>query len=662
MKRGRKTEIILTLILFFVVLCLEAKASKSEFTMTNFHLNIEIIPERYWLEGEAKLTIRSDIEGLESFQFYIRPTLAVKAVKNEENIGLIFSQIQVERIFPNSDTSLVRVNLEKKLLKEEEIECLISYGGVFYMSSDFNSKERRYNRAFSSITKDAAWLRSIQLWYPYIADQDMPTAIKAKVPAGWTVITNGEQKNIAEEEDKRVFLYEEDKTRSLDITLFAAPYVSKNKKVGEFNITAYFFPHHQSLLDPYLEKTGEILDFYAQNFGKPNTEKFSIIEIGTGYGTGTSAPFGYAISSHLINNGFPLIPHEIAHLWWGETVSDDLREDTWLHEGLATYSDYYYRTQKARDMDSKRRIFFDLLNRAIPIGNPRTLSILEGGAQHAPEGFLVYERAAYVLHTLRYILGEELFFKAMRRYIDIYRGRRADTARFIRVFNSVTGSDLSWFFNFFLRGRRPPRFRVVFRNFVGYGIGTLHQDHVPRNFYMPVILELITNQRSFRRVVNVKGRSKKFVFSLQSSEVVIKIKVDPDFDILGVRNILEDRWKARSLRLEALEKKNFRKVKSLLFTLWERYPDNVYILHEVAQFYFVQKEWEKGIKIYKKIVSLEPNEYVFVALANIAGAYETIGEKELQKLYLEKALEKGSSMYSISRSLMDKLENLKKSE
>jgi len=487
----------------------------------------------------------------------------------------------------------------------------------------------------------------------------MSSTIKTKVPSEWTVITNGNLEGIVQEKEKRVFIFQEEKTSSLDITLFAAPYVSKSKNVKDFHITAYFFPHHSDFLDSYLEKTGEIISFYTQKFGKPKAEKFSIIEIGAGYGTGTSAPFGYAISSHLINPNFPLISHEIAHLWWGETVSDNLGKDTWLHEGLATFSDYYYRSEKAPNKSAKKRVLFNLLNRAIPIGNPKTLSILDGGAKHAPEGFLVYERAAFVVQTLKHILGEELFFKALRRYIETFRDKIAETTDFIHVFNSACQRDLNWFFDFYLLGNKPPRYRVKFRNFGNQVMGTISQDYVPEFFRMPLSLEFLTNQRSFRRKVEVKGKRKKFIFSLERGEVVIKVIVDPDFEVLGARDVLEDRWEARSLRLEATEKKNFSRVKPLLFAIREKHPDNVHILHEVAQFFFAQKKWEKGIELYQKIANLDPYNFAFLALANIAGAYETMGDQKKQKIYLEKALAIGSSMYSIMRSLMDKLDKLK---
>ncbi len=652
-----RTIVILILVFLNTQTLLRALPEKNEFEIAHFSLDIEIIPDEHRLKGEAKIRLRSGIRSLKSFDFYLKPSLSIRAVKDEYDNVLVFSQNKVKRIFPNSETSLVRINLKQELSKGETAEITASYDGIFYMSSDFNPKERRYNRAFSSVTKEAAWLRPVQLWYPYVVDKSMPLTIKAKVPLDWTVITNGELESTTEENGNKILIFQEGEISSLDIFLFAASYISKSKKIGDFHITAHFFPHHRDFLVPYIEKTEEILSFYTQKFGAPDAEKFNIIEIGMGYGTGTVSPFGYGISSHLINLDFPLIPHEIAHLWWGETVSDNLGKDTWLHEGLATFSDYCYRSEKAPDKRARREVFFGFLNKAIPVGNPKTLSILEGGAQHA-DGFLVYERAAFVVQTLKHILGEELFLKALRSYIEAFRGKIANTADFIRIVNSVSHKDLNWFFDYYLRGGRLPRYRVKSVDVGGKVRGTLYQDNVPKNFIMPLTLEFLTNKRTFRRKVEVKGSKKKFSFDLEKGENVLRVTIDPDIEILGVRDVLEDRWEARSLRLEATEEKNYQQLEPLLFSLSEKNPDNAHILHEVGQFYFAQQKCEKGIEVYKKILSLEPDDFTFIALANIAAAYELMGDKKMQRLYLEKALAKGSSMYSIVRSLMDKLEKL----
>lgn len=170
-RTGRKI-VILILILLCAQTLLKALLEKDEFEIVHFSLDIEIIPDGHGLKGEAKLRICSESNGLKSLHFYLKPSLRVNSVKDENDNALVFSQNKAERIFPNSETSLVRVNLDQELSEGETVE------------------------------------------------------------------------------------------------------------------------------------------------------------IGMSYCTGTGAPFGYGISSHLINLDFPLIPHEIAHLWWGETVSDNLGEGT----------------------------------------------------------------------------------------------------------------------------------------------------------------------------------------------------------------------------------------------------------------------------------------------------------------------------------------------
>ncbi|NIO49303.1 MAG: hypothetical protein GTN73_07710 [Candidatus Aminicenantes bacterium] len=267
-----------------------------------------------------------------------------------------------------------------------------------------------------------------------------------------------------------------------------------------------------------------------------------------------------------------------------------------------------------------------------------------------------------MVQTLKHILGEELFLKALRSYIETFRGKIADTADFIRIVNLASQKDLDWFFDYYLRRGRLPRYLVKSVDVGGKVRGTLYQENVPKHFKMPITLEFLTNKRSFTRKLEVKGSKKKFSFDLERGENVLRVTIDPDFEVLGVRDVLEDRWEARSLRIEAAEKKNFQRLGPLLFSLLEKNPDNAHILHEVGQFYFAQQKWEKGIEIYQKILSLEPDDFTFIALGNIAAAYELMGDKKMQRYYLEKALAKGSSMYSIVRSLIDKLEKLKEQE
>ncbi len=109
-------------------------------------------------------------------------------------------------------------------------------------------------------------------------------------------------------------------------------------------------------------------------------------------------------------------------------------------------------------------------------------------------------------------------------------------------------------------------------------------------------------------------------------------------------------FKALSSYIETLKDK-IADTAGFIIAFWEKYPGNVYISHEVAHFYFAQENWEKGIEFYQKILILGSHDFTFVALANIAGAYEMMDDQKMQKLYLEKALSRWSSMYSLMRRL-----------
>jgi aminopeptidase N len=566
----------------------------------------------------------------------------------------------VEDIFPNSKTSLVIVNLKKILSRGEKEKINVYYEGYFYMPSIYNPDKKRYERVLSSITEQVVWLRPTQLWYPYIKENLMKVKIDVTVPENWLVLTNGNLIIKKRLKNKMNFIFEEEETGSLDLFLFAGPYISKSFRKDEFLITSYLLPKHKELLDIYNRKTAEITLFYRDKFGLPDIKNINMIEIGTEYGTGTSCPFGYAIASHLITENFPIIAHEIAHLWWGETVLDNLGSDTWLREGLATFSENYYKIKTNHDPKIKKRILFDLLFRAISHDNPETPSVLEAGEKELAQRYLVYEKPAYMLFTLKYLLGEDLFLKIMRTYLSKFRGKVARTSDFINIVNSVSGKNLNRFFEYYLKGNRVPRLRLEYRINGRSLKGTIWQDFVPKNFFMPVEILIKTNKRELMQKIIVKGMEKYFEIKLDMDEEVEKVIIDPDLNILAVHDELEAVWKARKLRVSEVKKENYKKIERELLSLFKKYPENTYILHEIAQFYFMQRKWSKGLKFYRKIIDLAPNANLILAYVNIGEFYELRGKRTKALYYFKKALELGSRNYTLMRWILLKLEELKR--
>jgi aminopeptidase N len=136
-----------------------------------------------------------------------------------------------------------------------------------------------------------------------------------------------------------------------------------------------------------------------------------------------------------------LLAHEMAHQWWGDCVSVADWRDLWLSEGFATYSEaifqeYAYGTAAYEDYVENHlmsTVFASGEN--FPIYDPLVLW-----------GTTTYEKGACVLHMLRHVVGDSVFFDGLAAYRAAHEHSSATTPEFQAAMEGVCGFDLSWFF------------------------------------------------------------------------------------------------------------------------------------------------------------------------------------------------------------------------
>ena len=157
-----------------------------------------------------------------------------------------------------------------------------------------------------------------------------------------------------------------------------------------------------------------------------------------------------------------LIAHEIAHQWFGDSVTESDWPHVWLSEGFATYLtacylDWTYGRDRFREqMDAARERVLKYLEQA-----PDSVIVPE--AVPDPRRLLspnVYQKAAWVLHMLRGEIGDGTFWRGMRTYYQRFRDRNASTADFAAVIEEVSGRRLDWFFDQWLRRPGVPELEI----------------------------------------------------------------------------------------------------------------------------------------------------------------------------------------------------------
>jgi aminopeptidase N len=138
------------------------------------------------------------------------------------------------------------------------------------------------------------------------------------------------------------------------------------------------------------------------------------------------------------------IAHELVHQWYGDLITCGTWADIWLNESFATYGEklwqeHFYGKQQF-DSLMRQTMLFSNPSWAYPIYNPPGQYLF---------GDLVYDKGSWVLHMLRYVMGDSNFFALLKTYADDpgFRFGTATTSQFADLASRIAGQDLSQFFN-----------------------------------------------------------------------------------------------------------------------------------------------------------------------------------------------------------------------
>jgi aminopeptidase N len=277
----------------------------------------------------------------------------------------------------------------------------------------------------------------------------------------------------------------------------------------------------------------EPVRFFSELIGPYSYEKLANVQSTTIFGGLENASCIFYSENSVTGQGKDegLIAHEVAHQWFGNSVTENDWHHIWLSEGFATYltsaymEKHYGRERLASDMKSEReQVIKYYLHSQRPVIDTTIVNLMRLLSPNS------YQKGSWVLHMLRHEMGDELFWKGMRLYYTKYRNKNVLTNDFEQVMEVISRKDLTDFFNQWLYAAGQPDLKITSGPSQRKGMTDIiieqQQEYL---FTFPLELLINSQEGEYRKSLQISDRVTKLTIK---TEKIYGIIPDPDVNLL----------------------------------------------------------------------------------------------------------------------------------
>ena len=586
-------------------------AEKARLRVDDYQIEAELDPHLHQITARAKVKFTA-LQDLSVAVFELHNDLRVTKVVDEKN-----QPLSAERV---TQDSTVRVPLPAGLSKDASTTLTFEYDGT--LESADNSPVPGLKLAY--VGDDSSYLFYAGRWFPVsgYGINRFTSTISLTVPAHMLVIGSGKattrdapasKKPNASVLPTKTFTFVSDKP-SFPGSIVAGVFQEYKSDDAGLDLHVFFKPTHQSLAPAYTTTAVQEFSYFINLYGLPPSQKLNVVEL-----PGDTLPYlwapeiaGLAGPSITEKTNYRLLADAIAHQWWGVSVNPASKDDWWLSDGFARYSEAMYVENAAggagleeavKDM-SVGALAYD----TVPLSSASKLDIFSTEFQS-----LATDKGAMILHMLRWVLGEDKYNKTMREFAGEFAGKSATTDDFRTVAEKNYGEQLTWFFSQWSDSTGAPEFKVKYTT---YRIGgnfakeaKAQQERTPGFrvtgeisqdldlFRMPVDLRIDTDGKTENKRVEVVGTTSPF--SIETFGRPRRIAVDPDHHVLT--NSSDVKLRASILRGQAMQQQGDLTGALLEFNKALDLNKNSSLAHyRIAEVFFLQRNYQSSANAYRE--------------------------------------------------------------
>ncbi|MDZ7260586.1 MAG: M1 family aminopeptidase [candidate division KSB1 bacterium] len=428
-------------------------------------------------------------------------------------------------------SDLILISLDKTYSLGELVQVKVAYHGQPQRSGfgAFGFDEHNGKPMIWSLSEPFG----ARNWWPckdVPSDKADSVDIKVTVPSNLIVASNGWLRATIDQDGTKTYWWHEGypiATYLVSVAIYEYLTFSDYYKYSDtdsMEVQFYVFPDHYEALKNNYAKTVGMIEIFSELFGPYPffKEKYGHAEFLWGGG------MEHQTITSLGGWSEGLIAHELAHQWWGDMVTCRDFHHIWLNEGFATYAEALYYDRKYG-----QQAYWDEVNSNQYFGGGTIYVSNLSSVNNIFHYGRSYQKASWVLHMLRHVVGDSTFFRILKTYYadPRFQYRTAVTEEFRELCEEVSGFNLKPFFHQWIYEEYFPVYSYSWTWLEKENSYTilLQIEQTQTNtivFHMPIDVTVQTESGDTTLVVWDSLRTQSFEFSLKSKPRALLLDKD----------------------------------------------------------------------------------------------------------------------------------------
>ena len=550
--------------------------------------------------------------------FELNGSLNVSKVTDDKGQPVSFSR-------SNQDNT-VRLTFDPPLAKGQPVTLIFTYDGHLTGSED----SPVYGIKFAAIHDDYAFLLYPARWFPvngYTSDR-FSADVNLTVPAGARAVAAGIETS-APAGDKTTYSFQFSRA-SFPGSIAVVSGKPVTSSADGITTTLYFRDAEKDMAGSYGEEIAKIMNYFVGLFGIAPYANLTVVETENGAPGGYVAPGILFLNPGAIGHSVDasLLANQISRQWWEVELSPVTRNHFWLENGMAKYCEALW-TEKEKGAAAFENQMKDEAVAALTVEN---VPLIQSGREddYSNEWWsLTGSKGAVVMNMLRYLVGDEKFYAALKQYVQEHAWKPVTTEDLRKTFEQASAQDLRGFFIQWIESSGAPEFKLeytVFRTQKGFRVtGKISQDL--DTFRMPVDIKIETEGNPEKQRVDVVGTSSEF--SIDTFGKPKSVTIDPDNHVLRYSSDIRVAVRIRrGVQFAAINEfsEALREYQSAL----ETQRNNSLAHYRIAEVYFLQNNYQSAANEFREAVngSQEPKWTEVWSHIHLGQIFDVTGQRD----------------------------------